>query len=244
MLPMPRFGLWVPVLVVYAAALLLSLAALREGDDTPRARIHFFLSVLGLGLFSYYQGRSVVGNLMAAGYPAILIVVLFTGELYRRMPSRPPAAEQLLALALLTLLGFSVPALAAVTPAWIGIIAEKVRVTRRGGESEVLRDARFLRTYVRPGQEVVIMSYNSGLHHLLTRTTNPLDIPGDSELVLRRDFDRQADYAARRLGMFVVDKTTIVPSSVDRFRRTNRVYYENPHGTLIVFPAAAGPSSR
>ena len=244
MLPMPHFGLWVPVLVMYAAALLLSLAALVDGDDTPRARVLFFLSVLGLGLFTYYQGRSHVGNLTAAGYPFVLIGVLLASDLRGRTVTRSPAAERLLTFTLLTLLCFSVPALAAVAPAWIRGIAEKVRVTMSRTESDVLRDARFLRHYVRPGQEIVIMSFNSGLHHLVTRTTNPLDIPGDSELVFRRDFDRQADYAMRKRGMFVIDKTTITASSIENFRRANRVFYDNPRGTLLVFPAAARPLSR
>jgi hypothetical protein len=244
MLPMPRFGLWVPVLVMYAAALLLSLAALVEGDDTPRARVHFFLSVLGLGLFTYYQGRSNVGNLTADCYPAVLIGVLLAGDLRQRLLHRPRTADRFLALTLLTLLGYSVPALAAVAPAWTRGIAEKVRVARGGKESEILRDAAFLRNYVRPGQEVVIMSYNSGLYHLLTRTTNPLDIPSDSELVFRKDFDNQRNYATSGRGMFVADKTTLTAIAFALFRRTNPVHYDNPHGTLIFFPAPGQSLSR
>ena len=240
MLPMPHFGLWVPVLVIYAAGLLLSLAALAEGEDTPRARLCFYLSVLGFGLFTYYQGRSTLGNLFAAGYPAILLVVLLASDLRRLALPRTQAADRLLSFTLLALLLYSVPALATVAPAWVRAIAGKVRVTMGKEKSEVLRDAEFLRHYVRPGQEVVIMSFNSGLHHLLTQTTNPLDIPGDSELVFRKDHETQADYAVKRRGMFVIDKTTIVASAIEYYRRFNPVLYDNPFGTLIVFPAPTG----
>lgn len=242
MLPLPRFGLWVPVLVIYATGLLLSLVALVEGEDTPRARLFFYLSVLGLGLFTYYQGRSTLGNLLSAAYPAILLVVLFASDLRRLTLPRTQAADRLLAVTLLALLLYSVPALATIAPAWIQAITAKIRVTMSREENEVLRDAKFLRYYLRPGQEIVIMSFNSGIHHLLTQTTNPLDIPGDSELIFRRDHEKQLNYALEKRGMFVIDKTTILASTIDTIRRINPVSYDNPYGTLIVFPAPVGSS--
>jgi len=241
MLPMPRFGLWVPVLVIYAAGLLRSLIALIEGEDTARARIFFFLAVFGVGIFSYYQGRSALGNLLAAGYPAILLFVLLADDLRRNIVPQTRAAERLLSVTLLALLFYSVPALATVAPDWVRAITGKIHVTLSGEETEVIRDAKFLRHYVRPGQEVVIMSYNSGLFHLLTQTTSPLDIPGDSELIYRRDYEQQTDFVVNGRGTFVIDKNAVVPSAIDTLRRANPVFYDNPRGSLIVFPAPAGP---
>ncbi len=236
MLPMPPFGLWVPVLVVYAAGLLLSLAALVEGDDTPRARIWFYLSVLGFGLFTYYQGRSALGNLMAAGYPAVLLVVLAASDLLRR-PSPPlRGADRLLGFTLLALLCYSLPALATVAPDWVRGIAWKLEVTKSGEEGQVYRDAKFLRDHVRPGQELVILSYNSGFHHLVSQTTNPLDIPGDSELIYRADYEKQRDYLRHRRGTFVIDSRTLVPNYVAEACDANPGYVANPNGTLILFP--------
>lgn len=238
MLPMPRFGIWVLVLLVYAAGLLLSLAALVEGEETPRARLSFYLSVLGLGIFTYYQGRSNLGNLTAASYPAVILIVLFASDLGRRAIPRTRAPDRILAFTLTVLLLYSVPALAAVTPGWVRGIVEKIRITRSGQEGEVLRDARFLRHYVQPGQQVVIASFNAGLHHLLTRTTNPLDIPGDSELVYRKDYDKQWAYARDRRNLVVIDTTTFVKGAVETLHRIRPVSYDNPYGTLIVFPAS------
>jgi hypothetical protein len=42
----------------------------------PRALLMHFLSFLGVGLFAYYQGRSVDQVLVAASWPAVLIVFL------------------------------------------------------------------------------------------------------------------------------------------------------------------------
>ena len=239
MWPMPRFGVWVPVLLVYAAGLQIALVALLEGEETPRARIFFFLSILGLGIFSYYQGRSSLGNLASAAYPAILLGVLFTHAIGRRAASRAPAADRLLTLTLTALLLFSVPALAVIAPAWVGGITEKIRYTRSGQEDEVLRDAAFLRTWVKPGQPLVLLSYQSGLFHLLSRTINPLDIPSDSELVYRADFDKQWEAAVDKRNLVVVDTTTLFPATVEELRRIRPRSIKNPRGNLVVFPAIA-----
>jgi len=234
MLPMPRFGLWVPVLVVYALGLLRSLVPLAEGEDRPRGGLYFLLSVLGLGLFTYYQGRSVLGNLAAASYPAIVLLALFADDLRRASPPRERAARRALLVTLLALLSFSLPAIVVITPPWIRSIAGKLEVSRSGDSTDVLRDVRFLQGLVRPGEKVVILSYHSGLFHLMTRTTNPLDIPSDSELIYRADVSRQLDYVYHRRGTAVIDKTTMSPQFVSRVSGFywNRV--ENPSGNLVV----------
>jgi hypothetical protein len=232
----------VPILAIYATGLLLSIIALVEGTDTPRARLCFYLSVLGLRLFTYYQGRSALGNLLSASYPAVLLVVLIAADLRRDLLAQARAADRLLAVTLLALLSYSVPALATIAPDWVRPIAGKIRVTRSKRETQVLGDVAFLRRFVRPGQEIVIMSYNSGLYHLMTRTTNPLDIPGDSELVYRRDIEKQLNYTIQRRGMFVVDKTTMTADAVENIRRFNPVFFDNPSGKLIVFPRPGASS--
>ena len=232
MLPMPHYGLWVPVLIIYAAALLLAVAALAEGEDTPRARLYFFLPVFGLGIFTYYQGRSVLASLMMAGYPALLLLALFADDLRRRRP-RAGTADRILAGSLLFLLVLSVPSLATVAPDWYRNIAAKARVTLQGPTDVMMNDATFLQRYFRPGDKVLIASYASGFYHALTRTTNPLDIPGDSEIIYRRDCDKQNLYLETLPGPAVIDKSAL-PNLVERFLRRYPASMENPNGNLII----------
>ena len=235
--PMNPFGLWVAVVLVYAAALLRSLAALADGEDTPRARLYFYLPVLGLGLFSYYQGRSVLGNLLASSYPAMLLCILFAGDLRRRQLSRVPDADRLAAFSLLALLCFSLPSLAAISPKLIGHIAEKVRFTRSRQEGDVLKDARFIRYYVKAGGDAVMMSKHSGLLHLITRTTNPLGVPGASEILFSRDVAKQKEYLEKRLGPVVIDRSNLKPAYVQKLCAAYPPAYDNPFGNIVVFPA-------
>jgi hypothetical protein len=232
MLPMPRFGMWVPVLGTYALGLLRGLAALVEGEVRPRDRLFFLLSVLGLGLFTYYQGRSVLGNLAVAAYPAVLLLALFADDL--RRTSAGSASRRALLVTLLTLLFFSVPAVAVIAPAWARAVAEKAEVTRRGESTEILRDVRFLQGLLRPGEKVAIMSYHSGLFHLMTQTTDPLDIPGESELLYRRDIEKQSDHVLWGRGKAVVDRSALSPQFLSTVRLLRRNRVENPTGNLIV----------
>jgi hypothetical protein len=238
MLPMPRFGLWVPVALVYAAALLRSLVALMEGEDTPRVRLLFFLSVFGLGIFSYYQGRSVLGNLLMAGYPAVLILVLLASDLQRATGFRSRSADRLGSVVLLALLLYSVPALAAAAPAWVRSIATRAAAATAGKqENQVLKDARFLQRSVRPGQEIVILSLHSGVLHLLTQTTDPLDTPGQSELIFRDDFSKQYNHVIQRRGASAIDVREVSPETITVTKRIYGAFHEDPESVLVVFPA-------
>ena len=234
MVPMPFYGLWVPIVVIYAAALLLAAAALVEGEQTPRARLYFFLPVLGLGVFTYYQGRSVLDALMMASYPAILLLALFADDLRRRLSPGVVTAERVLAGTLLFVLVFSLPCLATVAPSWYGSIAEKVRVTREGRADIVMQDAQFLRRFFRPGEKVLIASYTSGLYHALTETTNPLDIPGDSELLYLRDIDKQIAYLDTLPAPAVIDKTTINQGYFEACIRRYPASLRSPSGNLAI----------
>src|SRR5262249_110267 len=67
--------------LVYLAGLAYAATALVHRTDTPRARLVLLLSVLGAGLFAYYQGRSHPHVLMLACWPCFLLMALFLAEL-------------------------------------------------------------------------------------------------------------------------------------------------------------------
>src|SRR5262249_5529879 len=150
-----------------------------------------FLSVLGIGLFSYYQGRSHDLNLLHVGYPAILLVVIAADRLWRH--ARPTrwqgklARHVLLAGGLLFFangtasLFMQVPVLAQLAQANLSSL-------HPSPESSLAANIEFIRRFFKPGQPVLILSFDSGAYHAETGTYCPLSIPGTSELVLRTDF--------------------------------------------------------
>ena len=95
MLPgMPWPGTWMLVIAVYLAGLTYAGVAHANGTGNPRARAVFLVSVLGLMLFSYYQGRSHRAVLILAWWPVFPLLTLLLdalldqiGEIsWRRLP--------------------------------------------------------------------------------------------------------------------------------------------------------------
>jgi hypothetical protein len=56
------------------------------------------------------------------------------------------------------------------------------------------------------GEEVLILSYLSGLYYLESETTNPLRLPGPVEMLLKSDYRMTADYLEKRCPTLVIDR--------------------------------------
>ena len=90
MLPMNLFHPWLFVVFVYAVALMVSIRSIkffRRNDKSTdeRSCIYFLTAVLGMGLFSYYQGRSHDNVLINVCWPCILLTVFFTQNCFERL---------------------------------------------------------------------------------------------------------------------------------------------------------------
>jgi len=88
MLPMPLVHPWMMLALFYALALaraLRNLRFLRRGrPEAPPGlmSLYFMLPVVGMGIFSYYQGRSHDYVFTAILWPAGVLAALFAGEYY------------------------------------------------------------------------------------------------------------------------------------------------------------------
>lgn len=89
MLRMPFVHLWIVLILIYAVALVKAMKNfhfLRNDSSVERnpfGTMYFFLSVLGLGLFSYYQGRSHDYVFVVACWPGFVLLTLFADEALR-----------------------------------------------------------------------------------------------------------------------------------------------------------------
>jgi hypothetical protein len=79
--PMKPLGGWWIIAIVYVWAMTSGSAGLLGSGSKRLSPIYLMLSVLGIGVFAYYQGRSVVPNLYYVAWPAYLVCGLFLGEL-------------------------------------------------------------------------------------------------------------------------------------------------------------------
>ena len=84
MLPMPTtLHPWVAVLGVYVFSITGALSRRMQKKKSPTWDVLFFMSILGLGLFSYYQGRSHPIVLTSVLWPAMLIAFILTDRTLR-----------------------------------------------------------------------------------------------------------------------------------------------------------------
>lgn len=97
MLPMPEAHPWVILVILFAIGLIISLRNLKfiANDKTniigSRSSMYFFVSIIGVGVFSYYQGRSHDNVFLAVVWPGAIIAVMLLEDYHTTiMKSRSP----------------------------------------------------------------------------------------------------------------------------------------------------------
>jgi hypothetical protein len=185
-LPMPSMGPWNIVMLIYTLGLTYAVMILLRRKGTPRDISIFMLSVLGVGLFSYYQGRSADTSLTAVWYPAILLLILaadYSLNSFKRNQWRTYVSLVVL-----------VPSAVIICCAFFGVMSAGYslypaiydRLTTPGN-AVTIAGINFIDSNCRQGEPVLILSSNAGVYYAEGETVNPLNGPGFGELFLKRD---------------------------------------------------------
>jgi hypothetical protein len=77
MLPIPIIYPWNLLCIIYLLSLSVCIYNLRKKKIKEWSSKFFFITIYGIGIFFYYLGRSVDGNLIAISFPAIIVLVLY-----------------------------------------------------------------------------------------------------------------------------------------------------------------------
>jgi len=197
MLPMPLIHPWNFVLLIYAVGLSHSARYLIASEDTTKARMTFLLSVLGLGVFLYYQGRSHDFNLLHIMYPALILLVLCADDLFKRIKSGSRDALELVVFGLITLL--LVSSNLSFSDNYHAV--QEITAIRQQNNlpTNVTKNIEFIKENTHPGERVLFVSPNEGIYYAETKTESALNIPGYAELILVDDFNKLANYTGNKL---------------------------------------------
>lgn len=203
MMNTPVFNAWNLVILAYACGLLVAVRSLLKGADTHLNRMVFVLSLLGVGLFSYYQGRSHDYVEFAVCYPAVLLMLLFIDNLLKQtrvLGFRVVLANPFFLFATfgLTLMGTHLLEVGferkASAHGVLGFLSGAL-------PNQALTDnITFLKANSAKGERVVILTepgFLDGIYYGDSGTLNPVNVPGASELVLQEDLDRIRDFVAK-----------------------------------------------
>ena len=198
MLPMPLAGLWVVIASVYITGLAIALYNLLKRKHFIFSRSVFACSILGLGLFLYYQGRSFEGNLLPVSYPAIILVFLFADKILKTMQSsKRLEIQKVIMFALLFF--FAVDIMGTIllnSSEFFTLLKLRIGALKKNRTPEVSNDIYFLKQQTHPGEKIYLApptyevfddSYKcnlEGVYYAETGTSNALNIEGCAERVL------------------------------------------------------------
>jgi len=187
MVPMPSLHPWLLVVLIYAIGLVYSITPLikREAGDAPS--IVFMLSVLGTGLFSYYQGRSTDWNLINVSFPALILMVIYSDRLVARIVEQKEQRG-------ISMLGFLV-IFFVIPSSFFSLIDKGGALAKYMNErlktlidtkSVIARDIGFIKKHTYPSERIIILARTTGVYYAETGTASFLDLP--FEIYLKKDY--------------------------------------------------------
>jgi len=196
MMHMPIFNAWNLIALLYGIGLVQSVKSIIKNEKTHKNIIIFLLSILGIGLFSYYQGRSHDFNLFVVNYPAFILLVIYADSLVSEIRTygfKLLPKTFYLSLILFFLLTFFYSFIAKFDliyqmstsrlPAITGNLLPNAPLTE---------NIDFLKDNTGAGEDILILtnSLRDGIYYGETGTTNAANVPGFSELMLQEDQDK------------------------------------------------------
>jgi hypothetical protein len=222
MLPMRPIHPWHILVLTYIIGLFLSISYLldkngytyayvsRDPKDHAFYKLIFALSVLGIGLFNYFVGRSHDFSLVPLTWVALVILTLFTDRLLTGL-SRTLYAHSLKwctkailffrhndkVFFFLVLFFFFCSSALSIFPYLYSLqVLSRTRLSSvaKGMPSALNSQIQFIRSTSHESDPVFILSDYAPELYLYSRHIRPLNVPGFGELALRDDTKQINDY--------------------------------------------------
>lgn len=190
MLPMPLpFHPWQIILAVYAAAAVTALSAWRRHIDSPVYDVLFCTAMLGLGLFTYYQGRSHIFSLVLVLWPALIAGAILTDLILRSIRKRSTSQiSSLLALPFLVFVSLGTVTLVFSARELVTAGISNLANFQKPRDPVVANELAFLRSTFK-GRDCLILAQRQAIYHAELQTASPLPGPGMVETILQSDLD-------------------------------------------------------
>jgi hypothetical protein len=227
------------VQLVYLLGLLYAFSRWSRGRAGTRADVMGYLSLLGMALFVYYEGRSHLLVLLAVCWPALIMLSLMADEMIRVLRRGllpviymvlPAAGVALLLLAAASLV-FHLPLLAHEAYA---------RYKQAGMHANPLvqDEIRFIKAHSRPGDACLILSRRQAIYYTESGLVSPVQGPGLIETLTRVDDAKLAaaidQGALPCLFVGVGTESQLGPErTTEQWRSRYRIAHTNAGGTLL-----------
>jgi len=193
MIPMKIIHPWNLVILTYLVGLAISVKNFFNKQVSPIDKSIFYLSILGIGIFSYFQGRSHDYCIIGVNYPAFLLLGIFIDKILNKdeslniccFPSTKFISTMLISFLIFLNLGLIVE-----VPLLVGFLKERyVNITAKKSDN-VLANELFLKSNIQPKEKVLILSNSSDIYYLESKADAPVKVPGFLELFLQKDYEK------------------------------------------------------
>jgi hypothetical protein len=182
---------WISLVLLYLVGLAVALHAHLHRPITAETRMILLLSLLGIGTFSYYMGRSAETNLASVCAPGVLLLGVLGSKTHRQIARRQtPGIARWFLLPWAVMVLWWVILLFVQLPVLLARGPQLIRDWRETVPTRFESDAALVRQWIRPHESgVYFLSNHSGFYYYLTRTVRPLPIPGPVELFRSTDMN-------------------------------------------------------
>jgi hypothetical protein len=187
--------MWVFIASLYIIGLVATLTGFARNKGGSTVPTVLLLSMLGIGIFSYFMGRSAPSNLVAVAYPAVILAGVFCaqGDIMMQRRILPANARFFLLPARIALFWWAFLMVAAL-PELVAHSTRVASVWNDPGVTSFRQNVAFIRQRVQPQEDgVFYLSNHSGFYYYLTDTTRSFKIPGMVELLRTSDMKTLVD---------------------------------------------------
>jgi hypothetical protein len=211
MIALPFPHVWIVVVLIFLAGLLLSIKKWIGRDSDWKNASIFFLSILGIGLFSYYEGRSHDATFYLPLYLPIILLIIFADALYSIIVSNAKLhGHRLLFLMIISFILSSPLGLIYKSGEYYNWSSIGLSSFFEKSETPLTRNVNFIKSNTHEGEEIVILAKAfDGVYYGESHTRSVLDIPSFTEVF----FKREADYIVDFLRCNMTNKVFVYPFS-------------------------------
>jgi hypothetical protein len=192
MLPMPTtIAPWMAVIGVYIFAIIGALSRRIQKKHAPVWDMLFFMAILGLGLFAYYQGRSHILVLTGVLWPAMLIAFILADRTLRAIRVQLLPFVFIGTLVPVVLLGLMLTAVFINTlPILLSVAQHNGQIMSQAATTPVTENIAFIRQHTQQTKTAVIYSQHQAVYFAETGLASAVNGPGIVETILVSDLER------------------------------------------------------
>lgn len=249
MLPMPLTPHpWQLVLIAYAAAAVAAVSAWRRHVKSHVYDVLFCTALMGLGLFTYYQGRSHIYCLMMVLWPALVVGAILTDLILRSIRKRSTSSiSGLLALPFVFFVSLGTVTLTYSARNLVVAGVSNIVDFDKDRDPVIASELAFLRATGK-GRDCLILAQRQAIYHAELKTGSPLAGPGLIETLLQSDLDRlMASALSQPLQCIYLgvgsSSQTLLKLDDDKLISKYPVSAQNDLGTLLLLePSTSVPA--